>query len=523
MPGDKSKRNVLVMVMVWLIIIIIIAVLAKFLGMPFYEKYLKKSTGTESQYKQTISIAADTFSGYAILRSEAMKKELKAQGIKLEIVDDNADYIARAKALEDEKVQMAVYTVDSYLTAGAAIGKFPASIVMVIDETKGGDGIVAYKGSVANFNDLNHPDARFVLTPNSPSEFLARVIVAEMNLPLLPEKWWEEADGAKDVYKRFRSGARDKTARKVYVLWQPYISRALGERDAYVLFDTSKLSGYIVDVLVVERHFLRDNPEQVRMVVEAYFRALNAYSQTPDGLVQLVKEDAKLYGSENLSTSQAEEIVQGIMWKNTLENYAHFGLITGSKDVPYLEDSIGKIMTVLLKTDALSEDPLAGKYNELFYQATLKEMQSSGFHPGKKLNIVDGMGPDSNDLDQIRTDNELAALSDEQWEELMPVGTMRVEPIGFLRGTSNLSIVGKRELDNLASRLEAWPNYYLTVVGQTRSEGDQDANRILAKERADTVTQYLINSGINPNRLKAEAAASSGDQVVSFTLGQLPY
>jgi hypothetical protein len=40
-------------------------------------------------------------------------------------------------------VQLAVFTIDSLITAGAKAGDFPGSIVLVIDETKGGDAIVA--------------------------------------------------------------------------------------------------------------------------------------------------------------------------------------------------------------------------------------------------------------------------------------------------------------------------------------------------------------------------------------------
>jgi hypothetical protein len=91
--------------------------------------------------------------------------------------------------------------------AGAQAGEFPGSIVLVIDETKGGDAIVAPPGAITSLQSLNDPEARLVLTPNSPSEFLARVVIAHFNLPNLPAQWSIPADGAADVYKKFRAAS----------------------------------------------------------------------------------------------------------------------------------------------------------------------------------------------------------------------------------------------------------------------------------------------------------------------------
>ena len=389
--GTRTKTGGFIAVVIWLLIFGALALAVKYYLMPRYKTKLTEQTGAESQYKLVIKFGLDSFSGYCIWRSEALARDLKTSGIKLEFIDDAADYAGRVKALKKRELQLAVFTVDSYLNAGAKIGDYPATIITVVDETKGGDGIISYKSAVASFDDLNSAEARFVFTPNSPSEFLARVIVAQLNLPNLPEKWWEEADGAQDVYRRFRREGKDN--KKAYVLWQPYISRALAEDGAQVLFDTSKLNGYIIDVLVVERQFLQDNPELVKEVLAAYLRAGYAYSQTTDGLLKLVLEDAKQYGGEDLSQSQAQDIVSGIWWKNTLENYLHFGITAAnsSNQVVYLEDAIGNIMTVLLKTGALTRDPLAGKYNQLFYPGVLRELQAENFHPGKKLNLVSGL------------------------------------------------------------------------------------------------------------------------------------
>lgn len=524
--SEKRAKGCLVAAVIWCVILGLLGVAYKFLIHPYLSEKLKGQTGSKSQYRQEITVAADSFSGYSILRSDLVREALKAQQVRLNFKDDKGDYTARLNDLKSGKVQLAVFTIDSLVMAGARAGDFPGSIVLVIDETKGGDAIVAWQSGVPSLQDLNHASARLVLTPNSPSEFLARVVLAHFSLPNLPEKWSVEASGAGEVYKKFRAAAPgEKTA---FVLWEPYVSRARQQQGAHVLLDSSQLKGYIVDVLVAEREFLRDHPDVVRQVVEACCRANYAYSQAQDGLIKLVMQDARQMGSENLDEAQARQVVQGIQWKNTLENYAHFGLADGRSqgDVPNLEDMIANIMDVLLKTKALAKDPLNGKYHTLFYNQVLAGMKAANFHPGKNLNLLAGAGSAA-EVEKVRGEKELTSLSPEQWAKLRAVGQLRVEPISFRRGSASLTEQSERDLRDLAKRLQSFPQFYLRVIGQTRAEGDPEANRQLAQARAEAAAKHLLAEGVPAPRLRTEAAPSaSGEgeaQSVSFFVGQVPY
>ncbi len=525
--AERSGKGVLLAAVLWIIILGVLAVAGKFLILPYFQKELVEETGSQSRYKNEVIIAADSFSGYSILRSPVMAKELKSQGIKLTVQDDQADYDARMKALKDEEIQMAVFTVDSFLTSGVNLGSFPASIVMVIDETKGADAIVSYKGAVGNLNDLDSSDARLVLTPNSPSEFLARTVIAHFSLPGLPEKWWVEADGAEDVYQKFLSA--DKSSKMAYVLWEPYVTRCLEEKDAHVLLDSSKLKGYIVDVLVAERNFLQEHPELVKSILETYMRTAYSYSRKTDGMAELVKADAKLTGSEALSQEHAEKIVTGIEWKNTLENYAYFGLLpdNDSEGAQHIEDIILNISDVLVKTGVLNDKSGIGEASNLFYDKLLRDLKLASFHPGKKVNVIEGLGLGAEDLEAVRKESALKPLTDDEWSKLVDVAKLRVKPINFARGTSRINIQSKRDLNQLARNLESWPQYYLRVVGHARAEGDAEANMKLARDRAAMATQSLVSAGVNPNRINSSAAAPKNTggsaQSVTFTLVQLPY
>lgn len=525
--NEQRAKGCLVAALIWCVILAVLGVAYRFWVHPYLKNRLEGATGSSSQYREELVVAADSFSGYAVLRSEALKRQLKSQQIKYTVQDDRGDFAARLKALQDGKIQLAAFTIDSLLVAGARLGEFPGTIVLVLDETQGSDAIVAPPGTVNSLQDLNHPDARIVLTPNSPSEFLARVVVAHFNLPNLPEKWWVEADGAKAAYQALRAAKPGE--RRAYVLWEPYVAKALEQSGVHVLLDSAKLKGYIVDVLVAQRQFLREHPDKVRAFLEAYARALYSHAQTTNGLVQLVQSDARQTGAESLDDAQARQVVQGIWWKNTLENYVHFGLAKPAPgaSLEYLEDVVGKIVDVLLKTRALTADPLDGKYHTLFYSQALADLQRDQFHPGKGANVIAGLGPAAAETEQVRTDTAIKPLSPEQWARIQPVGELRAEPVVFSRGSASVSVQSERDLSALARRLQSFPNLYLRVIGQTRSEGDPEANRLLAQARAESVARFLGTQGINPDRIRTEAVPSSmagGEgQTVAFVVGQLPY
>ncbi|HAH99478.1 MAG TPA: hypothetical protein DCO70_09075 [Verrucomicrobiales bacterium] len=517
--GSGSKGCIVAVV--WIVILAIGAVAYRFLVTDPNEEQLQTDTGSDSRYTHEVRIQADLFSGYAVLRSEEMKKNLRYEQTRLTIVEDEADYDARLEALEDGEVEMAVFTIDSLLMAGAKLGRFPVSIVMVIDETKGADAVMAFEEGVKTMQDLNSPDAGFILTPSSPSEFLARVVKSHFKLPDLGNDWIIEASGSGAVLKHMNNAARSD--KRAYVMWEPHVSQAKKLPGAKVLLDSSKIKGLIVDVLVANRQYIRDYPDNVRAVVEAYSRAAYHYQNEANGFVGLVRSD-----DPSLSEDGAKAVVDGIQWKNTLENYAHFGLVgsAAAGDLLAMEDMINNIMDILLKTQALDADPLNGQYTSLYYDRIFSEMQSDNFHPANSLSI-DGLGQGTSDLQGVRTNAHLGKLSENQWGSLRAVGDLDVQSIGFRRGSSAISLSSEHELRRLKKMLENFPSFYLRIVGQARAVGDPEANKRLAESRAKSVGDYLGREGVPLERMRTEAALAESKagtaQSVRFEVGQVPF
>lgn len=506
-----SNAKIFLVCLVWLFVLLVGVLAYKWFYVPSKERQKEEeqqavidATSGTSNYKHRIRLGLDGFSGYAILRSEPFQQQLRSRSIKLELVDDSADYEARIAAIQKGELQMAAFPIDALLKVSEGKKTPPATIIAIVDETRGADAVVGYKERFPNVDALNDSNVRFVLVGNSPSETLTRVLMHNFQLDAVSNASLEAVDSEQELLDKYRQSS--PTGDQVFVTWEPNVSTLLQNDQLGVLFDTSSQSGFIVDALVVSRDFLAKNEAVVGEVLEAYFRALYSFDSEAD-LVDLVQADAKA-GGIDLTDAEASALTKGIVWKNTQENFAHFGLRQAT--LPHVEDMIDRIKTVLLETDGLNSDPTSGNAKLFFYEQALADLQSSGFHPGVSEETV-------------REDDALKPLSDAQWNQLEIVGEVKVEDLVFGRGSSRLIEKSKRTLDELITSLESFPRYYVVVRGNASKRGDAEANKLLAQQRADSALKYLTQNGLPAARVRTVEGELTGKTSVSFVVGQLPY
>lgn len=510
-----TKAKIVLAAIVWLVILAIGVGVWKLVIEPKQQRTAKeqkqsqekasieKTQGT-SKYTQDITVGLDSFSGYAIFRSEAFQTLLAERGSRVRLVDDKANYAERASNLENGKLQMALFPADALIKVAAKQESFPATIVAIVDETRGADAMVAYQKKYPNIDSLNKSDTKFVLLADSPSETLARVVMHDFDLRQLGTNPFSIADSPEVLMERYRK-ATPATA-EVFITWEPFVSQMLVNDQLHVLVDSSRFTGYIVDCLVVNRDYLLKNQANVEAFLECYFRALHSFREKAS-MVQLVLDDAK-QTKLALSKEQALRLVDGIHWKNTQENFAHMGLRSAS--VIHVEDMLGRITNVLISTGAIERDPTNGKFNRLFFDQPLASLQTRNFHPGLHS-------------EQVREQAELVALTDEQWQTLVPVGTLSIPELVFARGSAMLTEQSRSVLDELAEKLKSWPQYYLRIQGSASNLGDPEANRALAAKRATTSVEYLLSLGMPRERMRSVEGGPSGETRVTFQVGQLPY
>lgn len=241
-------------------------------------------------------------------------------------------------------------------------------------------------------------------------------------------------------------------------------------------------------------------------------------------MVSLVQKDAGPTGK--LSVEHAENIVNGISWKNTTDNYGYFGVIPSKNES--LEDIVTKITKIMIQVGMLKEDPLDGNPTTILFDRIFKGMKADGFHPRKKLNII---ATDLNlPAEAADSTDKLRALSDPEWQRLRPVANFHVEQIRFPRMSAKITLQNERKLTDLAQRLQDWPSYYITIRGQSLKNDNAELDAIaleLAEKRARTAADFLIANGIPSERLRVEAKLSDVNDWsvlnLLFEAGQIPY
>ena len=298
-----------------------------------------------------IAIGMDNWVGYFPLCSPEMKKRLRAQGWVLDCQDDRADYAQRMQRLQRGEIQLAVATVDAYLLAGAAVG-YPGTVVAVIDESKGGDAIVAWQDKVASLDALKSgPARRVAFTPASPSEHLLRAAAVHFDIAPWREAvgggWRVPADGSSDALKKLQ--ARDVD---VAVLWEPDVTRALALPGVTRLLGTRETQGLIVDVLVAQRGFSQTQPEAMAALLGSYFEVLRHYREQPQQLL------ADLQAETKLDARQTQAMLDGVAWATLTDNAQRW--LGSAPQGEGLLDAIAGTLRILTQSGALAANPLPG-------------------------------------------------------------------------------------------------------------------------------------------------------------------
>jgi len=475
------------------IIILIIGVLGifgwKYLSSYFFDKE-QSDTSDAGENLATIRVCGDNYLGYWFLTSPEMRKLSAKKGLRVAYTDDGGVYKERLKKFYDNEYDCIVLPVNSYLYHGQKY-KYPGVIVSAISESRGADGIVGFadKFPQGKINGLNDSSLQIVYTADSPSSFLLDLTITDFDLDLLRNNlsWKKEVNGSSEVLKLAKKNKGD-----VFVLWEPDLSKALKIPGMKYIWGSDKFSGYIIDVIVFRRDFLKKHRDSVKQFLNVYFRTMKIYSNNSNMMVSDIRK----------STGQKEDEIRGILkkieWFNLWENCQlefDIKINDNGKSEEGIINTIIACTDVLLRSGRFKHDPLKGNPYKITNKSILQDLSKNhirGFvgNKGKKINFSE--------------------LSAKDWKELEEVGTFRVEPITFQRWNNELTENGKEKLDKIAILLRTnYPGYRILIRGNTPPGGDEKENKKLSLARSVVVMNYLVNNcKINVNRLNAVGVGS---------------
>jgi NitT/TauT family transport system substrate-binding protein len=228
--------------------------------------------------EDSIRILCPTWSGYAPIFVASDLGFFKANSLNVNIKfdDERADVMA---AMARGDIEMDLRTVGEY-QGRPRDANTPGVIIGTIDESLGGDGVIA-DGSIKSVADLKGKVVASEL--NIPGRLLLQLDLKKYGMTLKDLKLKEIASA--DTVSVFA----DSSVSAV-VSYEPYLSQAMkvdAARSPTEIVSSAKYPGYIVDVIIVRADDLKANPQKYRNFLIGIYKAIDYYNKNPDGFIKL--------------------------------------------------------------------------------------------------------------------------------------------------------------------------------------------------------------------------------------------
>lgn len=242
---------------------------------------LKTKNLIQKDNREDIHIGYDGYLGYSILNSKYFKRLARERGLSTILTDDGANYPDRFSKLLNGDLDMAVMPIHDYIEqlylSQVKSEKAPL-IIAAISESKGSDAVVANPDIFPNINAFK--DAKQIKAAYT-SPFMLNSMAIDANIPILFQKSNIEAnEDIEDTYKGLLSGRYD-----VVGLWEPYITKAK-EKGFKVLMGSDELKlGKIIDVVVMNRTFLANHKEELKLFMSTYYEAVTYFKNNNNVLI----------------------------------------------------------------------------------------------------------------------------------------------------------------------------------------------------------------------------------------------
>jgi NitT/TauT family transport system substrate-binding protein len=194
--------------------------------------------------------------------SGILKKWADKYGIKIKLTQIN-DYVESINQYTAGQFDACVMTNMDMLTIPAA-GGVDSTALIVGDFSNGNDGVVL-KGKGKALADIK--GQKINLVELSVSHYLLIRALASIGLRERDIKVVNTSDA--DIVAAFAAPATTAV-----VTWKPQLSAVLGAPNAQLVFDSSKIPGEILDLMVVNTATLNANPKLGKALVGAWYETL---------------------------------------------------------------------------------------------------------------------------------------------------------------------------------------------------------------------------------------------------------
>jgi NitT/TauT family transport system substrate-binding protein len=299
----------------------------------------------------TVTIAHSTWVGYGPLYIAQDKGFFKKNGVDVDLVVME-DPKERFPTLMADKIQMIASTVDTALLYLKKPNDF--QYVVAIDDSNGGDGIVAVK-NIATVADLK--GKKVAVNEGSVSEFYLNVLLAKAGL--------KESDlDTVNMTAGDAGGAFVAKRVDAAVTWEPWLTKGKATDFGHLLVDSSTTPGLITDVIIVKTGWANAHKKDVEAIVKSWNEAVAYYRSNPDEAIPIM---AKGVGGWLKDPTAFRATLPGIKFYGADDNKAFFGsegkpgpLANTVKDAIDVWSSHGKLQVKVTPADLISYSYVGG-------------------------------------------------------------------------------------------------------------------------------------------------------------------
>ncbi len=350
-----------------------------------------------------------------------------------------------------------------------------ARAVMIVDNTRGADAIIARDPSIRSVEDL--AGKKLALLQFTPSHGMSIDAIDNSSLSARKKQTVEYVyiaaeDGLAGVRAALESGSVDAAA-----LWDPDLSLAVRATRGHVVYSTKTASNLIFDVIVCDQRVLNDpqSREAVQKLVNGWMKGVDAAKANPDQAVDALVKTEEFFTllAKDEGKSFVKSLFDNLLWTGVADNARILGMSGGTN------------------------------HYERVYQRFDQIYRAAGALANPKSPVI--APQDSFDTSFIRklydasTSAQVEAKKVETYtaierEEAVQAPATVTKPVtvNFGSGQSVLTKRAEKIIDtDMVPFIENNGSAYFEISGNTDSTGNLVVNNRLSQARAEAVVDYL--------------------------------
>lgn len=357
--------------------------------------------------------------------------------------------------------------------------KLDARAVMIVDNTQGGDAVIARDAAVNAIEDL--AGRKVALLEFTPSHGMFIDAIENSSLSARRKEsirtvFINAEEGTAGVRAAFETGAVDAA-----VLWDPDLALALRNvPGAKVVYSTKTATNLIYDVMVCDSRLLA-SPEgraQVEKFVEGWMEGVKVARANPDLAVDALVNTEEFFKllADKEGRPFIKSLFANLVWTGIEDNARILGLVGGTN---HYERVYRRFDQIYRAAGALANPnspviPPQESFDYSFIQALLDRDRAAASAAAKPSETFTQAG--------LRESAQTAAI------------VTKPVMVSFPKASAELNKRAQRSIDTeMVPFIENNGKAYFEISGNTDSSGGREINMRLSEARARAVVDYLAS------------------------------